>query len=237
MEQSGHPINAENRKACTRCGTCCRKGGPTLHSVDLEMIESGQIPVKYLFTIRKGEPAFDNIRGVIFTTTEDIIKIKGKTDVSACVFYDLAHSVCDIYEHRPLECRILACWDTKAIEEYYGRDRLNRENLIAKVEGLWELVRDHQERCSYARLAQIAGPIRGSGKEQYTREIFEMIRFDSSLRALIIERSGIDLEMLEFLLGRPMLQTVRMFGICVDTTSNRLTILPAPWISSALFRD
>ena len=47
---------------CKRCGTCCKKGGPCFHVEDKMLIEKGVILIKYLYTIRKGEPAYDKIR-------------------------------------------------------------------------------------------------------------------------------------------------------------------------------
>jgi Fe-S-cluster containining protein len=53
--------NDEN--PCRRCGTCCEKGGPSLHREDRPLVDNGQIPVRHLFTIRRGELAQDNIKG------------------------------------------------------------------------------------------------------------------------------------------------------------------------------
>ncbi len=63
---------------CHRCGTCCEKGGPALHHGDKALVEEGRIPAKYLFTIRKGEPAHDNVKGNTLFAQTDLIKIKSK---------------------------------------------------------------------------------------------------------------------------------------------------------------
>ena len=44
---------------CKRCGTCCIKGGPVLHSVDLALITEGVIRPDQLVVIRHGEPAYN----------------------------------------------------------------------------------------------------------------------------------------------------------------------------------
>lgn len=49
------------QRTCMRCGTCCEKGGPGFHQEDRMLIEKGRIPLKYLYTIRKGEFAYDKI--------------------------------------------------------------------------------------------------------------------------------------------------------------------------------
>ncbi len=224
--------SATKRNDCLRCGTCCQKGGPALHSVDLEKVESGQILLKYLFTMRAGEPIFDNVRGMIETTDTDIIKIKAKARSSVCIFYDFTSSNCGIYDNRPLECRLLKCWDTGAIEADYNRQRLSRKDLIVGIPGLWELVMDHQERCSFTRLAKAAGAIKNGKISAHAEdEILEMIRFDDSLRTLIPSKSGMDKEILEFLLGRPIFQVIHIFGISYDTDNNRLKYISRPWAS------
>ncbi len=48
---------------CKQCGTCCRKSSPSFHKEDKPLIEKGVIPSKHLFTIRKGEPAYENVKG------------------------------------------------------------------------------------------------------------------------------------------------------------------------------
>jgi Fe-S-cluster containining protein len=90
---------------CRRCGTCCRQGGPALHLEDRELVESGKIPMQHLFTIRQGEPAYDNVTGTIAPAVTDIIKLKGARPGSdVCCFYESAGKVCGIYGHRPAPC-------------------------------------------------------------------------------------------------------------------------------------
>jgi hypothetical protein len=52
---------------CRQCGTCCRKGGPAIHREDKKLLENGHIPLRYLFTIRKNEPVYDNVQGCIIS--------------------------------------------------------------------------------------------------------------------------------------------------------------------------
>ena len=86
---------------CRRCGTCCKKGGPAFHQADKALIESGEIPSKYLYTIRKGEMAYDNVRRCLEPAGSDIIKIKGKGTSWTCLFFDEAQAACTIYDNRP----------------------------------------------------------------------------------------------------------------------------------------
>lgn len=55
--------------SCRRCGTCCIKGGPSLHREDLPLVEEGRIRVQDLVCIRSGEMAYDPRRGAAVRTS------------------------------------------------------------------------------------------------------------------------------------------------------------------------
>lgn len=200
---------------CRRCGTCCLKGGPALHIEDRELVETGKIALKDLFTIRKGEPAYDNVAGVIQFADSDIIKIAARPGGGqACLFFSENPPACGIYDHRPVECRTLKCWDPGPMMALYHRRRLTREHLLSKIAGLWDLVQDHQGRCSYGRIETLVESLkRAYGDDDAQKELSEMIRYDSSLREATIERTGYDARMLTFLFGRPLVETIRLFRL------------------------
>jgi len=218
----GDEPEGEAGKACRRCGTCCKKGGPTLHTEDRVLVEKGRIPLASLFTIRQGEPFFDNIRGGIHSAATDIIKIKNRS--RQCSFYSSAEKSCSIYDCRPLECRALQCWDTAEIERIYADNRLTRKDLLEGIEGLWDLVGDHQRRCSYEKLyAYRKG--NGCGSGELEKAILEMIRYDDSLRRLVVQKTEMQEKMLEFLLGRPLTDTIGMFGLRLGKDGSRLRLI------------
>jgi Fe-S-cluster containining protein len=198
---------------CRRCGTCCRNGGPTLHLEDKHLVESGIIPLKSLFTIREGEPANDNIKKSIQPATTDIIKIKGQNNSPLCRFFNSKDNVCKMYEHRALECRALKCWDTQEIEQIYSKTRLVRKDLISGVAGLWDLVEEHQRRCSYEIIQNLISLYKSDKKNNPMKGLIEIINYDTHFRRLIIKRSELDPGMLEFLFGRPLTATIKMFGL------------------------
>jgi len=199
---------------CKRCGTCCEKGGPGLHHEDRPLVESGSIPAKYLYTIRRGELVRDDIRGRLAPLAEEIVKIKGQDGKWTCMFYDRQTRGCRIYAHRPLECRVLNCRDTGPIEEIYDKGRLTRRDLLATVAGLWELIEDHEQRCSYAQLeAWVREGVSPDEVFKQEESIFETLRYDAHVRQLAVEKGGLDAELLAFVFGRPLTETIRMFGI------------------------
>ncbi len=200
-------------KNCIRCGTCCKKGGPCFHIDDKFLIETGKIPAKYLYTIRKGERVFDNIKGVFIRASQDIIKIKGTNGSRACCFYDPGAGECKIYDIRPKECRILKCWDTREIEKLYDQNRLTRKDLLENVDGLWDIIRDHHKRCDYMIIENLTASILGDEKEKSFKKLREIIQYDMEIRSLVKKQSKTEDDMTEFLFGRPLVATIDTFGI------------------------
>jgi Fe-S-cluster containining protein len=210
--------------ACKRCGTCCQKGGPSFHQADKALIESGQIPSKCLYTIRKGEMAYDNVRQCLEPVDSDIIKIKGKDNSWTCLFFDEAQAACTIYESRPLECRVLKCWDTAELEALYARKRLKREDLLADIEGLWDLIKNHHQRCNYDTILALVKAIKSDRTGDVRQKLAELIQFDNEIRKLVVSRGGLDADMLDFLFGRPLTQTLKHFGLRVVQQGDRIVI-------------
>ena len=211
---------------CIRCGTCCKKGGPAFHLEDKLLIEQGAIPSKHLYTIRNGEPSYDNIKGYLILAASDIIKIKAHSGNRSCRFFNETENGCEIYDFRPLECRVLKCWDTRDIEKMYSLNRLTRKDLVSNVKGLWELIDDHQQRCSYHHLKHLAGDLHGNQKDKASEEILAMIAYDTSIRQLVVQKGGLDPELTDFLFGRPLVHTIGMYGFKVDRNASRLRISP-----------
>ena len=210
--------------SCQRCGTCCQKGGPAFHLADKALIDSGEIPSKYLYTIRKGEMAYDNVRQCLEPVGSDIIKIKGKGNSWTCLFFDEAQAACTIYENRPIECRALKCWDTAELEALYAQKRLKREDLLAGIEGLWDLIKDHQQRCNYDTILALIKAI-GSEKPGNARQkLAERIQFDNEIRKLVVSQGGLDADMLDFLFGRPLNQTLKHFGLKFDQKGKKINL-------------
>jgi Fe-S-cluster containining protein len=209
METLSHHITG-----CRRCGTCCRKGGPALHLSDRDLVVSGKLPLATLYTIRCHEPAFDNVMGRIAPASTDIIKIKPLgPGQSTCLFYRRSPE-CSVYEQRPLECRVLQCWDTREIEAVYSRDRLTREHLLASRTDYWDLILEHQTRCDYERLADFAIQFKQNPEAPNAASaILAMLRYDHSLRETVKDQTGLAPALFDFLFGRPLTATLGLFGL------------------------
>lgn len=202
------PIHATQR--CSKCGTCCRNGGPSLHLEDRSLVEQGFIHTRHLYTIRRGEPARDPIRGGLVCIDSDIIKIKGSGGSWTCCFFDEDSNRCRIYDRRPLECRELACWDTSRIEQVYDRRRLSRSDLLAGIQGLWELIADHEQRCSHEQIQIWLKAKTGPDAETARIRLAEISAYDAEIRRRMVSHGRLEAAMLDFLLGRPVEQALRI---------------------------
>ncbi len=205
-------MSQDTPASCQQCGTCCRKGGPAFHLEDKGLIEDGLIPARHLFTIRQGELAMDNVKGHLVPSATDLVKIKGKGHTWACRYLD-DRNRCSMYEHRPLECRVLACWDTREIERIYAVRRLTRKDLLKGVAGLWELVEAHQARCDYAEIRYLKDLLDGPGKINAKKKLRELIAYDRHLRSLVFSKHNMDPGMADFLFGMPLTRTLPRMGI------------------------
>jgi Fe-S-cluster containining protein len=213
---------------CKRCGTCCRSGGPALHLEDVALVQSGKLPLKDLYTIRKGEMARDNVRGTLAPVASELIKIKGAGCTWTCRYYNLESEGCTVYADRPLECRVLNCRDTAAIEAIYDRERLTRRELLAEVPQLWELVEEHENKCGYEILATLSKQVKAGvgGDREAVDRLVEMVGYDTHLRVLIREKGRPDPALLEFLFGRPLTDTLPGFGLQVREGRDKLVVAP-----------
>ena len=212
---------------CKRCGTCCRAGGPALPHEDLELVQSGKLPLKALYTIRKGEMARDNVKGTLAAVESELIKVKGAGRTWRCCYYDEDTKGCAVYENRPLECRVLNCRDTAAIEAIYDKDRLTREDLLKDVPQLWDLVEEHEQRCGYRVLADLAARLKSGQDQMAVDDLVERVGYDANLRALITEKGQPDPALLDFLFGRPLIDTLPGFGLQAHRQGEKLVLTPA----------
>lgn len=211
---------------CRRCGTCCKKGGPSFHLEDKVLVENGIILSKHLYTIRKGELSFDNVKGCILPASSDIIKIKGRKGSWTCVFFDGKNNECTIYDTRPMECRVLKCWDTREIEKIYAKNRLTRKDLISSIEGLWDLVEEHQNQCGYDMLTLFVDALNTDKKNEVLKGILEIIEHDIKIRELVVQRAGLESDLTDFIFGRPITETIKMYGLKIEKDGDKYLLVP-----------
>jgi hypothetical protein len=188
-------------------------GGPALHDEDASLVESGRIPLAGLYTIRQGELARDNVSGGLIRAESEIIKIKSVRGARACLYYDNALCACRIYESRPLECRVLECWDTGQIIQIYDQRRLVRKKLLNAIPWVSELIETHEARCAFEEIHRLV-LLREKGDPLGSEGLQAIIHDDAHFRYMLIQKGNINPDMIDFLLGRPLSETIPLqYGI------------------------
>ena len=180
------------------------------------MIVNGHIHTRYLYTIREAERVHDNVMGALVPAASDIIKIKGKAGSWECIFFQKEDKSCEIYDQRPLECRILKCWDTREIEAVYKKNRLVRRDLLKDMGELWELIQLHEEQCSHEMINNAIQDLGGTSGKQASEKIIAAVQYDRAIRQLITEKGQVTDDMLDFLFGRPLTQALKTAGCRIE---------------------
>jgi Fe-S-cluster containining protein len=213
------------RTHCIRCGTCCMKGGPTLHREDLDLFAGGAVRTSDLYTLRKGEVVRD-LDEALMVLEEEMVKIKGQGETWSCVFYDQEQSACGIYGKRPLECRAMKCWDLSELKKAMATARVRRTDLLKPGDGPVKIIDAHEKRCSHGALEASIRKLQGARAEDAVQEILDLLQYDHHVRSFLAEKLGLDPEVMDFLFGRPLTKTIRMFGLQVKQEGQTFTLVP-----------
>lgn len=201
-----------HQTTCKKCGNCCRKGGPALHSQDLPLIQSGKIPVSALITIRKGELALNPLTGKVQPVAVELVKIIGAGRQWDCCYYDETDG-CTIYDHRPHACRILKCWDTEEILALVGKDTLSRFDILDADDPLIPVIREHERICPCDGLEDV---LAGRLSEKLKKDLEKRVRDDLRFRTRIIADYNLKLSRELFCFGRPFFQLLQALGVGVS---------------------
>jgi len=204
-------------ESCIRCGECCEKGGPALHSEDRILLQKGTLRPIHLFTLRAGELAYHPLEERLIELSDEMIKIKGKDGSCACTFYDAQQKACSIYEDRPLECRVLKCWDTEEVEGLFMKDLLSRLDLCPKGSVVEEMISAYERSFSPSRVYGLLSEAASTeGAQETGPEVEQMVSTDEAFRQKVVETLGLKEEELEFFFGRPVKALVADIRILMD---------------------
>ncbi len=180
-----------------------------MHLVDAGLITQGIIGPADLVTYRAGEPVFDPVKAAVFPLSGDMIKIKSAGDTRQCKFFDQACG-CMIYANRPLECRLLKCWDTREIEEVFLKDTLARRDLLPEGAKMREIMDSYDRifRIADVLAAIEAGVPIGPG-DNFLEGIKAIVEADQLFRQRAVSLIGIGHDMLDFFFGRDVREIVQ----------------------------
>jgi hypothetical protein len=112
----------------------------------------------------------------------------------------------------------MKCWDPSDFLRVHQGTKLERSHLLASG-GALSLIAEHEKRCAYKKLDDLVAKIQKDG-EVPVREILYMLKFDFHLRPLASDKLGIDGAEMDFLFGRPLIRTIRRYGLTVIQQSD-----------------
>ncbi|MFC1844736.1 YkgJ family cysteine cluster protein [Thermodesulfobacteriota bacterium] len=212
---------------CERCGTCCMKGGPALHLEDKKLLEQKFIERESLITIRKGEPVFSLEENKTEWAGNEIVKLKGTHTEWSCIFYEQKTSSCSKYQHRPLECVLLKCWDTAELEAIAGKRLLSRFDIISQNEPVMNYIQKHENECGLEILHQLITKPQKTFDNNILAELNELVNKDLAIRseALIDLNFTLDLELFYF--GRPVFKILSQFGLIPREKNGEIYLIQA----------
>lgn len=201
--------------SCRRCGQCCMNGGPALHGPDLELIRSGRIPRSNLITLRKGEMAHNPVAGRVQPLEQELVKLKGTGKQWNCCYFDTDSNSCSLYEHRPLTCRVLKCWEPEELLEMVNRDTLTRLDILEKDDPLLELIVEHERKYPCPDLMTLAD-LAAVAPDGAKLDLQNLVNGDLKFRARVAKRYSLKVSDELFYFGRPLFQLLQPFGIRVS---------------------
>ncbi len=204
------------RPYCLRCGECCLLGSPSLHLEDAELLSRGVLSTRQIYTLRRGEPVKFNLEGRLGVLPSELIKIKQHQEKHHCIFYGKNQKGCTIYDHRPLQCRVQACWDPEALEKLWQQEKLTRRHLIKEDQDLLAMLDVHDERCDPKKLDAAFTRLHDTGDLAVLNEVLDILRQDTAIRDFVTKKLNCKDEELDFLLGRPLVEIVRAYGMKVE---------------------
>ena len=207
------PQTDTERTHCIRCGECCLAAGPSLQKSDLPLFFNHVLESAHLYTIRKNELVRDNINDELKFTDQEIIKLRGGGTGKECIFYDEGAKACAIYEDRPSQCRAFACWGDGEFKAVFSGPKADRKDMI-KDPGLLRLIFAHEAACNYEIISHHIKRIHQRG-ETAVEEVLKILQYDQEIRQLTHERLAIDPREMDLLYGRPLTETIHMFGLAV----------------------
>ncbi|MFH1152396.1 MAG: YkgJ family cysteine cluster protein [Pseudomonadota bacterium] len=226
MDQPSDKLPTTSQTECRMCGTCCEKGGPALHTQDLDRLGSGGLDPAHLITIRKDELAIDPARNRPMPVKHELVKIRGRKGTWQCCFYDRSKKQCTIYDNRPQACRVLKCWDTSDVLALAGRDLISRIDVIGKDHPLAQRILTHEKRCPCPDMTRLAQEGHVSGKTIKTLE--KLIAADLDFRTQAVTDLNLSVEEEMFAFGRPVFQLLESIGFTVAETPRGLKLSCRP---------
>jgi len=207
----------EVQDTCLRCGECCEKSSPTLMAADMHLFQDNILHWTEVYTLRRGEKGVSPRTGEVAPITEERLKLKEHSGTKHCLYYARDPNRCLIYDQRPQQCRDQLCNLSEAERPPAESGFLTREALFGQHPELWALISAHEQRCAIDRLEAALQDFTDNNSPA-SEALFDMLHFDHYLRQMLLQDWEIPSAALDFLLGRPLTQIIRQFGLKATMT-------------------
>ncbi|MEA2116001.1 MAG: YkgJ family cysteine cluster protein [Thermodesulfobacteriota bacterium] len=211
------------KTSCNRCGSCCKQGGPALHTQDLNLVFSGTLHFEDLITVRRGELALQPLTDSLEPVIEEFIKLKGQGTDWCCRFFDHHAAACTIYAHRPLACGLLDCTHPDELLAIAGRDLLSRFELLAADDPLLPLVKLHEEHCPCPQLSKLTDRL-AADEEDTLEQLTRQVNLDLAVRSKAAREFSLSVDRELFYFGRPLFQLMQPLGFTFTETVQGLIL-------------
>lgn len=188
-------------RLCRQCGTCCRKGGPSLRKEDLPLVRHGHIRHDQLVTIRCGERGYNPATNKLEPVEVELLKIRGMSTGWACLFLNEEKNTCRIYTTRPSTCKILECWQPGPLLATIYQNTLCRVDLINPNDPILAEIERHERICPGPLFPLL---LAAAETAEDIARLNELVRADLAIRSEVGKKISISMEMECFLFGRPL---------------------------------
>jgi hypothetical protein len=163
-----------------------------------------------LVTIRKGEPAYNPILDKVVPSESEFIKVSGKEKSWECLFFDTTHSSCLIHTEKPIECRLLQCWDTSELAQLVGKNYLTRFDIMQENDPMRTFILQHEELCPYNLINELVDNIKtpAAKNSEALSQLSVLVQNDLNLRGEVVKKFNLSLGQELFYFGRPIFQVI-----------------------------
>ena len=119
----------------------------------------------------------------------------------------------------------MKCWDTKKLTDIIYKNSLNRTDILEKEDPANKFIIEHEEKCSYAGLLQLAEKIKDGNDTTALKAATEMINLDINIREQAIKLLALNLAKELFYFGQPMFKALSYFNLGIQEKGNTLEVV------------
>jgi len=175
------------------------------------------LQLEHLVAIRAGELVVYPLESAPRWAEAEFLKLRGGKGGWCCCFFDQESGSCGIYAQRPMECRVLACWEPGPLLAVAGKGLLSRGDLLEKDHRLRAIAEEYDRlfpALAWSRLLRAV--LERPGDLLLREEVDGWVRRDLAYREGLAAR-GVSVGEELFALGRPLWLQLACVGLESDS--------------------